>query len=93
MSRGGHVSREMRYQEGRHQEGGMKKEKGAAATPFCTMKPEQLPLPVNYLPVTLRQLETDPSCECFRSKCLVILKDLRTGVKLLIGNGKGGAQE
>ena len=39
------------------------------------------------------QLETDASCECFSSKCLLILEDLKTDVKLLTVNGEGEAEE
>ena len=39
------------------------------------------------------QLETDASCECFRSKCPLILEDLKTYVKLLAGKGQGEAEE
>ena len=39
------------------------------------------------------QLETDASCECFSSKCLLILEDLKTDVKLLTGKGQGEAEE
>ena len=39
------------------------------------------------------QLETDASCECFSSKCPLILEDLRADVKLLTGNGQGEAEE
>ena len=60
----------------------------------CFTSLKQLPRPANYLPVTLRtQLETDTSRECFSSKCLLSLDDLRTDVKLLTGNGQGEAEE
>ena len=39
------------------------------------------------------QLETDRSCECFSSKCPLILEDLRTDAKLLTGNGQEEAEE
>ena len=39
------------------------------------------------------QLETDASCECFSSKCLLILEDLKTDVKLLTVNREGEAEE
>ena len=39
------------------------------------------------------QLETDASSECFSSKCLLILEDLKTDVKLLTGKGQGETEE
>ena len=39
------------------------------------------------------QLEIDASCECFSSKCLLILDDLRTDVNLLTVKGQGEAEE
>ena len=39
------------------------------------------------------QLETDTSCECFSSKCLLIWEDLRTDGKLLKGKEQGEAEE
>ena len=50
-----------------------------------------------YLPITYcnfgTQLETDASCECFSSKCPLILEDLKADVKLLTVNGEGEPEE
>ena len=39
------------------------------------------------------QLETGGPGRCFNSKCPLILRNLRTDVKLLIGNKQGEAEE
>ena len=37
--------------------------------------------------------KTDGCCECFSSKCPLILEDLRTDVKLIAVNGQGEEQQ